>query len=62
MTVIRMSVAIVTASLAAKISLCAVIVYNHHLGQHIWHYIFFITALLNWLLGAAAGKVEHLMF
>ena len=38
MTVIRMLVAIVTASLAAKISLHAVIVYNHHLGQHKWHY------------------------
>ena len=31
---IRMSVATVTASLAAKISLCAVRVYNHHLGWH----------------------------
>ena len=33
MTVSRMSVATVTASLAAEISLCAVIVYNHRLGQ-----------------------------
>ena len=33
MTVIRMSVATVTASLAAEISLCAVIVYNHRLGR-----------------------------
>ena len=38
MTVIRMSVATVTASLAAKISLCAVIVYNHRLGRRKWHY------------------------
>ena len=35
MTMIRMSVAAVTVSLAAKISLCTVIVYNHRLG---WHY------------------------
>ena len=33
MTVIRMSVATVTASLAAKVSLCAVTVYNHRLGR-----------------------------
>ena len=33
MTVIRMSVATVTASLASKISLCAVTVYNHRLGR-----------------------------
>ena len=39
MTVIRMSVATVTASPAAEISLCVVIVYNHRLGV--------ITALLN---------------
>ena len=32
MTVIRMSVATVTTSLAAKLSLCAVVVYNHRLG------------------------------
>ena len=38
MTVIRMSVATVTASLAAEISLCAVIVYNHHLGWRKWRY------------------------
>ena len=38
MTVIRMSVATVTASLAAKISLCAVIVYNHRLGRRKWRY------------------------
>jgi len=38
MTVIRMSVATVTASLAAEISLCAVIVYNHRLGQRKWRY------------------------
>ena len=33
MTVIRMSVVNVTASLAAEISVCAVIVYNHRLGR-----------------------------
>ena len=33
MTTIRMSVATVTASLATKISLCAVIVHNHRLGR-----------------------------
>ena len=33
-----MSVATVTASLAAKISLCAVIVYNHRLGRRKWRY------------------------
>ena len=38
MTVIRMSVATVSASLAAEISLCAVIVYNHRLGRHKWRY------------------------
>ena len=38
MTVIRMSVATVTASLAAEISLCAVIVYNHCLGRRKWRY------------------------
>ena len=38
MTVIRMSVATVTSSLAAEISLCAVIVYNHRLGQRKWRY------------------------
>ena len=38
MTVIRMSVVIVTASVAAKISLCAVIVYNHRLGRRKWRY------------------------
>ena len=38
MTAIRMSVATVTASLATKISLCAVIVYNHCLGRHKWRY------------------------
>ena len=38
MTIIRMSVATVTASLAIKISLCAVIVYNHSLGQCKWCY------------------------
>ena len=38
MTVIRMSVATVTASLAAEISLCAVIVYNHRLGRRKWRY------------------------
>ena len=38
MTVIRMSVATVTASLATKISLCAVIVYNHRLGRRNWRY------------------------
>ena len=38
MTVFMMSVAIVTASLATKISLCAVIyiVYNHRLGRPKW--------------------------
>ena len=36
MTVIRMSVATVTASLAAEISLYAVIVYNHRLGRRKW--------------------------
>ena len=36
MTMIRMSVATVTASLASEISLCAVRVYNHHLGRHNW--------------------------
>ena len=36
MSMIRMSEATVTASLAAKISLCAVIVYNHRgLGRRI---------------------------
>ena len=38
MTMIRMLVATVTTSLAAKISLCAVIVYNHCLGQRKWRY------------------------
>ena len=38
MTVIRMSIATVTASLAAEISLCAVIVYNHRLGRRKWRY------------------------
>ena len=38
MTVIRMSVATVTASLAAEISLCAFIVYNHCLGRRKWRY------------------------
>ena len=38
MTVIRMSVATVTTSLAAEISLCAVIVYNHRLGRRKWRY------------------------
>ena len=38
MTVIRMSVATVTASLAAEISLCTVIVYNHRLGRRKWRY------------------------
>ena len=38
MTVIRMSVATVTVSLAAEISLCAVIVYNHRLGRRKWRY------------------------
>ena len=38
MTVIRMSVATVTASLAAEISLCSVIVYNHRLGRRKWRY------------------------
>ena len=38
MTVIGMSVATVTASLAAEISLCAVIVYNHRLGRRKWRY------------------------
>ena len=38
MTVIRMSVATVTASLATEISLCAVIVYNHRLGRRKWRY------------------------
>ena len=38
MTVIRMSVATVTASLASKISLCAVMVYNHRLGRRKWRY------------------------
>ena len=38
MTMIRMSVATVTASLAAEISLCAVIVYNHRLGRRKWRY------------------------
>ena len=33
-----MLVATVTTSLAAKISLCAVIVYNHCLGQRKWRY------------------------
>ena len=37
-TVIRMSVATVTASLAAEISLCPVIVYNHRLGRRKWRY------------------------
>ena len=35
---IRMSVATVTTSLAVKMSLCTVIVYNHCLGQCKWHY------------------------
>ena len=38
MTLIRMSVATVTASLAGEISLCAVIVYNHRLGRRKWRY------------------------
>ena len=38
MTVIRMLVATVTASLAAKMSLGAVIVYNHCLGRRKWRY------------------------
>ena len=38
MTVIRMSVATVTASLATEISLCSVIVYNHRLGRRKWRY------------------------
>ena len=38
MTVITMSVATVTASLAAEISLCAVIDYNHRLGWRKWCY------------------------
>ena len=38
MTVIRISVATVTASLADKISLCAAIVYNHRLGRRKWRY------------------------
>ena len=38
MTVIRMLVATVTASLAAEISLCAVIVYNHRLGRRKWRF------------------------
>ena len=46
MTVIGMSVATVTASLAAEISLCAVIVYNHLLGRRKC-VITVITALLN---------------
>ena len=33
MTVLRISVATATASLAAKISLCAVRTYNHRLGR-----------------------------
>ena len=33
-----MSVASVSASLAAKISLCAVIVYNHRLARRKWRY------------------------
>ena len=33
MTVIRVSVTSVTASMAAKILLCTVIVYNHRLGR-----------------------------
>ena len=42
MTVIRMSVATVTASLPTKISLCVVRVYNHHLGHRMWHCNHFI--------------------
>ena len=38
MTLIRLSVVTVTASLAAKISLCAGIVYNHRLGRRKWRY------------------------
>ena len=38
MTVIRMSVATATASMTAKISLCAVIVYNDRLGRRKWRY------------------------
>ena len=38
MTVSRMSVATVTASLAAEISLCSVIVNNHRLGRGKWRY------------------------
>ena len=38
MTVSRMSVATVTASLAAEISLCDVIVYNRCLGRRKWRY------------------------
>ena len=38
MSMIRMSVATVTASMAAKISLCAVTVYNHRLGRSNWCY------------------------
>ena len=48
MTMIRMSVATVTASVAAEISLCAVRVYNHHLGRHKWRCNRSIN-LLNWL-------------
>ena len=38
MTVIRMSIATVTALLATEISLCAVIVYNHRLRRRKWRY------------------------
>ena len=38
MTVIRISVATATTSMAAEISLCAVIVYNHRLGRRKWRY------------------------
>ena len=56
MTMIRMSVATVTASLAAEISLCAVRVYNHHLG---WHCNRSIN-LLNWLQRHWCCKMESL--
>ena len=61
MTVIRMSVATVTASLAAEISLCAVIVYYHRLGRRKWRYNLSIkpapgAGLMKTVINYASGK------
>ena len=62
MTVIRMSVATITASLAAEISLYAVIVYNHRLGRRKWRYNRSIKPDpgLGWVTAAASARVRDL--